>query len=44
MVLRLTQNLELSWKIFVELKLDLEFFLSKEKREDKFGLRVVLSK
>ena len=30
--------------IFRELKLDLDFFLSKEEREENFGLRKILSK
>ena len=33
---------EIVLEYFVELKL--EFFLSKEEREEKFGLRIILSK
>ena len=39
----LRHDLELSWKIFEELKLDLENFSPKEEREEKFGLRIILS-
>ena len=38
MILRLRQNLELSYNIFAELKLDLEYILSEEKREEELNL------
>ena len=43
--MRLRQNFELSWNIFVELKLDLENFCPRrEERRERFGLRKFLSK
>ena len=40
--MRLRQDVELSQNIFVELKLELEYFCPK--REEKIGLRIFLSK
>ena len=41
MKLRLRQNLELSWKDFIELKLDLEYFCPSGERR---GFRINLTK
>ena len=43
MILRLRQNLELSRNIFVELKLDLEFFVRREEGRE-LGFRINLFK
>ena len=44
MILRLKQNLELSDKIFVELKLDLEYFFPKSRRKRNWIKKILSNK
>ena len=44
MILRLRQNLNLLWNIYAELKLDLEYFLSEDKREEDLDLESFVEK
>ena len=44
MFLRLRQNLELSQNIFVELKLDLEYFCPKRREKRNWDLEIFVQK